>query len=276
MAITAAEVNKLRQETGAGMMDCKKALEEANGNFEEAVVILRKKGMKVSANRADRETKEGVVIIRTNAENNHAIIFGISCETDFVAKNEEFINFANSIGNAAQSANAATVAELMEVSIDGVKISDRLIDYTGKIGEKITVMHYNNISGDSIVPYIHSNAKLGVLVVLNAAQTDANLMAGKDVAMQIAAMNPVALDKDGVSADMVEREIEIGKDMARQEGKPEAMIEKIAMGRLNKFYQDNTLLNQSFIKDGSMNVAQMLDKTQKDLTVTKFLRISVG
>jgi elongation factor Ts len=276
MAITAAEVNKLRQETGAGMMDCKKALEEAAGNFEEAIVILRKKGMKVSANRADRETKEGIVIVRMNEAQNQAIVFGISCETDFVAKNQEFINFANSIGDAAHSSNAATADDLMNVEIDGIKISDRLIDYTGKIGEKITVMHYNNISGNSIVPYIHSNSKLGVLVVMNSEKNDAIIEAGKDVAMQIAAMNPVALDKDGVSAEVVEREIEIGKDLARQEGKPEAMIEKIAMGRLNKFYQDSTLLNQSYIKDGSMNVAQMLEKTQKGLTVTKFLRISVG
>lgn len=276
MAITAQEVNKLRQMTGAGMMDCKKALTEAEGDFEKAVDLLRKKGQKVSASRADRETKEGVVVTHVNADHTEGIILSLTCETDFVAKNEEFGTFAHAILNLAVKHNAQSVEDIQAIPYDNITVGEKIIEMTGKIGEKIEISHFERVAGESVVNYIHSNGKLGVLVGLKNGNGTQVEEAGKDVAMQIAAMSPVAVDKNGVDATVVEREIEIGKEQARAEGKPEEMLEKIATGKLNKFYKDNTLLNQEFVKDPSLTIAKLLDKTQKGLTVTDFKRVAIG
>jgi elongation factor Ts len=273
--ISAADVNKLRQQTGAGMMDCKKALTETNGDFEAAIDFLRKKGAKVAASRQDRESNEGVVIARTSADFKTGVIIELNCETDFVAKNAEFIAFANEIADKAVEAKPASIEELYALEIDGTKIGDAIIEKTGKIGEKIGVSKYEVVNGEKIVAYIHGNFRLGVLVALSAEAEGAD-EAGKDVAMQIAAMNPIAVDKDGVDSSVIERELEIAKDVIRAEGKPEAMVEKIAAGKLNKFYKDSTLLNQEFVKDSSKNVSQFLDSVSKGLTVTAFKRVALG
>lgn len=278
--ISAADVNKLRQQTGAGMMDCKKALTETNGDFEAAVDFLRKKGAKVAASRQDRDSNEGVVIARTSEDFKRGVIIELNCETDFVAKNAEFVAFANQVATVAVNTKPASIEELYDQEIDlsegtRVKISDAIVDKTGKIGEKIGVSKYEVIEGEKVIAYIHGNFRLGVLVALSANAAGAD-EAGKDVAMQIAAMSPVAIDKDGVDATIIERELEIAKDQIRAEGKPEEMVEKIAAGKLNKFYKDSTLLNQEFVKDSSKNVAQFLDSVEKGLTVTAFKRVALG
>jgi elongation factor Ts len=273
--ISAADVNKLRQMTGAGMMDCKKALTETNGDFDAAVDFLRKKGAKVSAARADRDAKEGAIIAKTSADNKLGIIIQLSCETDFVAKNEDFVKFANSIADLALAHKPATADALKALDMDGQPLSERLMEQVGKIGEKIDVVKYEIVEASNIVAYIHGANRLGVLVAMNNAPSEANLVAGRDAAMQVAALNPAAVDKDGVDSTVIERELEIAKDQVRAEGKPENMIEKIAQGKLAKFYKENTLLNQEFVKDGSLTVAQMLDKAEKGLTVTLFKRVSL-
>jgi elongation factor Ts len=277
--ISAADVNKLRQQTGAGMMDCKKALTETNGDFEAAIDYLRKKGAKVAASRQDRESKEGVVIARTSEDGKKGVIIVLSCETDFVAKNAEFIAFGNAVANAAVQHLPTTVEELGQLEVDTetdrVKIADAVLDMTGKIGEKIGVTTYEVLIGEKVIAYIHGNFRLGVLVALNANPAGAD-EAGKDVAMQIAAMNPVAVDKDGVDAATIQRELEIAKEQIRAEGKPEEMVEKIAAGKLNKFYKESTLLNQEFVKDSSKTIAQFLDGVEKGLTVTAFKRVVLG
>jgi elongation factor Ts len=272
--ITAADVNKLRQITGAGMMDCKKALSEANGDFEAAIDNLRKKGQKVAANRADREAKEGYIIAKANAENTTGFLIAISCETDFVAKNQDFVTFAESILNAAMQNKPADAEALKAITLDGLTISDRLFDMIGKIGEKIELSRFEMISAPRVVVYNHPGNKLASMVGLSS--TAATEAIGKDVAMQIAAMNPVAIDKGDVDATMIERELEIAKEQIRAEGKPEDMIEKIAAGKLNKFYQENTLLNQAFIKEDKQTVRQYLDGVEKGLTVTVFKRVQLG
>jgi len=273
--ITAADVNKLRQQTGAGMMDCKKALTEANGDFEAAVDYLRKKGAKVAASRQDRDSNEGVVIAKATADGKRGVVVELNCETDFVAKNADFIALANKFTDLALENNPATLEALLALEVDGQKVSDIIIENTGKIGEKIGISKYETVVGEKVVPYIHGNYRLGVLVSLN--QNVAGVEeAGKDVAMQIAAMNPVALDKDGVDATTIERETEIAKEQIRAEGKPEAMIEKIAAGKLNKFYKDSTLLNQEFVKDSSKDVRKFLNDTSNGLTVTAFKRVQLG
>lgn len=276
MAITAQEVNKLRQMTGAGMMDCKKALTEAEGDFEKAVDILRKKGQKVSASRADRETKEGVVVTRVAENGAKGILLSLTCETDFVAKNEEFGAFANSLIDLAVANGSESKEAVLALPFENITVAEKIVEMTGKIGEKIDISHYEIVTAEAVVPYVHSNGKLGVLVgLVNASGADVE-EAGKDVAMQIAAMNPVAVDKDGVDSTTIEREIEIGKEQARAEGKAEEMLEKIAMGKLQKFYKENTLLSQQFVKDGSKSIAQYLDGVSKGLTVNAFKRISIG
>ncbi|TXE03272.1 translation elongation factor Ts [Algoriphagus aquimarinus] len=276
MAITAQEVNKLRQMTGAGMMDCKKALTESEGDFEKAVDILRKKGQKVSASRADRETKEGVAVTKVSENGARGVLLTLTCETDFVAKNDGFVTFANELLDLAVEKGASSVEELYALPFENLTVAEKIVEMTGKIGEKIEVSHFEIIEAETVVPYIHSNGKLGVLVGLtNTSGTDVE-EAGKDVAMQIAAMNPVALDKDGVDSSVVEREIEVGKEQARAEGKPEEMLEKIALGKLNKFYKENTLLSQSFVKDNNKTIAQYLDGVSKGLTVSAFKRVSIG
>ncbi|MEQ8582131.1 MAG: translation elongation factor Ts [Marinoscillum sp.] len=276
MAITAQDVNKLRQMTGAGMMDCKKALVEADGDFEKAIELLRKKGQKVSANRADRETTEGIVVTRTNEDNTKGVVLALTCETDFVAKNDDFVALANLAADLAFENAPADVEALLALSAGNITLGDKIIEATGKIGEKIDVKFYETLTGEAVVPYIHSNGKLAVVVVLKNVNGADVEEAGKDVAMQIAAMNPVAVDKDGVDPKVIEQEIEIGKEQARQEGKPEAIIEKIAEGKLQKFFKENTLLSQSFVKDNSLTIASYLNGVSKGLTVSEFKRISIG
>lgn len=277
VAISAQDVNKLRQTTGAGMMDCKKALTEANGDFEAAIDLLRKKGQKVSAARAENVTSEGMIVTNISADKKNGKLIAFACETEPVSKVADFKNLGQAILDAAVAKNPASVEDLLALPLaDGRSIQDNIVDLTGKIGEKLVIAAYENITEEEVVSYIHSNGKLGVLVALkNTGGKDVTAI-GKDVAMQIAAMKPVAVDKDGVSAEMVQREIEVGKEQARAEGKPEAMLEKIAAGKLNKFYKDNTLLNQDFVKDGSKTIAQILDEVNKGLTVTAFKRISIG
>ena len=272
--ISASDVNKLRQMTGAGMMDCKKALIEANGNFEEAIDNLRKKGQKVAANRADREAKEGYIAARINADATKGYLLALSCETDFVAINKDFIAFAESLLDTTMKSNASSIEKIKALPMDSVTIGDKLLDMVGKIGEKIEITRYEMIEAPKVVIYIHPGNKVVSMVGLSSKSAITEV--AKDVAMQIAAMNPVAIDKDDVDSKTLEREIEIGKEQARAEGKPENMIEKIAMGKLNKFYQECTLLNQSFIKEDKKTIRQYLDESEKGLTVKVFRRVQIG
>jgi elongation factor Ts len=276
MAITAAEVNKLRQMTGAGMMDCKKALTEANGDFDAAVDILRKKGQKVSASRAGRDAAEGAIATALTSDNKTGVLVALNCETDFVAKNDDFVATANKFAALALENLPENLDALLELSLEGRPVKEHITDMVGKIGEKIEISNYAKLSGDTVVSYIHANNKLGVLIALNKESNDAIAEAGKDVTMQIAAMNPIALDKEDVAEDVVKRETDIAVEQARAEGKPEAMLEKIATGKVNKFYKESTLLNQEFVKDGSKTIRQMLDGVEKGLTVTAFKRIEIG
>lgn len=276
MAITAQDINKLRKMTGAGMMDCKKALVEAEGDFDLAIENLRKKGQKLSLKRADREASEGVVIAKTNDGNTKGIVVNLSCETDFVAKNEEFVGFAQSIADLALNQYPENLEALMALDYEGMSLADKVTEYIGKIGEKVEVSKYDRLDGEAVVPYIHAGYKIGVLVGLNKTFNDAIEAAGKDVAMQVAAMNPVALDKDNVPQDVIDKEIEIGKELARNEGKPEEMLEKIATGRLNKFFKENTLVNQAFVKDNKQTIKSFLNTVENELAVTDFKRVSVG
>jgi elongation factor Ts len=276
MSITASDVNKLRQMTGAGMMDCKKALEEAGGNFDEAVVILRKKGQKISASRADRQASEGVVIVSVSTDRTLGVIVELNCETDFVAKNEDFMAFANKVAATALENKPADLASLLALTIDGLAISEHVIEYTGRIGEKIELSRYILCSGANLVGYIHSNNKLGVMVEMNNAPTEANEIAGKDVAMQIAAMSPIAVDESAVDPAIMQREMEIGREQAIADGKNEQMAENIARGKANKWLKENTLLPQPFVKDGSKSVLEYLGSVEAGLTVVRFHRIAVG
>ena len=277
MAITAQDVNKLRQMTGAGMMDCKKALQEAEGDFDKAVDILRKQGQKVAAKRADNAVSEGTVLVSISEDGTNGKLVALACETEPVSNVEGFKSLAQSILDKAVSGNIADKDSLLSANLeDGRPVSEHIIDLTGKLGEKLEIVAYENVTADQVVPYIHSNGKLGVLVAFEGVNgTDVNEL-GKDVAMQIAAMKPIALDKDEVDSATVEREIEVGKEQARAEGKPEAMLEKIAQGKLQKFYKDNTLLNQEFVKDSSLTIRQLLEKTAKGLTVKSFKRVAIG
>lgn len=274
--ITAADVNKLRQMTGAGMMDCKKALIEANGDFEQAVDNLRKKGQKVAANRSDRDAKEGVVIGKVTADGTHGALVVLNCETDFVAKNEAFVNFTTSILNLAIEKNPATLEELLALNLDGLTVGERVTEQVGKIGEKIELSSFEKVNAGFVYAYNHPGNKVAALVGLSKGGNEKIAAAAKDVAMQVAAMAPVAVDKGDVDSKTLEREIEIGKEQARAEGKPEEMLEKIALGKLNKFYKESTLLNQEFIKDNKKTIRQYLDETEKGLTVTAFKRISLA
>ena len=277
MAISAADVNKLRQMTGSGMMDCKKALTEAGGDFEAAIDILRKAGQKVAAKRADNETNEGVVLIAINADGTNGKLVALGCETEPVSKVADFNNLAAALLATAVSSGATDKDALMASTLaDGRSVQEAMIELTGKIGEKITVAGYENVTADKVVSYVHSNNKIGVLVAFTIVQGTDVQEVGKDIAMQITAMKPVALDKGDVDSNTIEREIEIGRDQARQEGKPEAMLDKIAAGRLEKFYKESTLLNQQFVKDGSINIKQLLEQTQKGLTISTFKRVALA
>ncbi|HET8861450.1 translation elongation factor Ts [Marivirga sp.] len=276
MAITAQEVKKLREITGAGMMDCKKALTEADGDFDKAIEYLRKKGQKLSEKRADRETTEGNVFIKTNDDQTQAFLISLTCETDFVSKNEDFQKFGNAIISKVAAEKPANIDALKAIPYEDVTIGEKVTEMVGKIGEKIEISHYETLAGEKVVSYVHAGAKLGVLVALkNTGGVDVT-EAGRDVAMQIAAMNPVAVDKDGVDSTIIEKEIEIGKETARQEGKPEEMLEKIAQGKLNKFFKESTLLPQAFVKDNKTSIAQYLDTVNKGMTVTEFKRVAIG
>ncbi|PKQ69980.1 translation elongation factor Ts [Raineya orbicola] len=276
MAITAQDVNKLRQMTGMGMMDCKQALTEANGDFEKAIEFLRKKGEKISAKRADNETKEGVVMIYTNEAQNEGIMFAFNCETESVAKNAEFNALAERIMKAAIAQKPDTIEQLMQLASDGRTLQEYVTDFIGKVGEKILVTAYAKVAGEKVTSYLHSNNKLGVLVVLEGTNGVDYKEIGKDLAMQIAAMNPIAVDRADVPQHILDKELEIGMEQARNEGKPENMLEKIAQGKVNKFIKESTLLNQEFVKDSSKTVAQYLQGISKDLKVVAFKRISVA
>lgn len=271
--ITAAEVNKLRKTTGAGMMDCKNALVEAEGDFDAAIEILRKKGQKVAAKRADRESSEGAVIAKVNAENTSGVIVSLNCETDFVAKNDSFVTLANDLAELALQ--YATKEEFLAADFNGITVADKLTEQTGVIGEKIEIGAYKKLEAPFVGSYIHAGNKIATLVGLSAAVAEADV-AAKDVAMQAAAMNPVALDESGVDQSIVDKEIEIAKDQLRQEGKPEAMLDNIAKGKLKRFFKDNTLVNQAFIKDSKISVADYVKSYDKDLTVTAFERVALG
>lgn len=274
--ISASDVKRLRDETGAGMMDCKKALEEANGDFDGAIEYLRKLGQKLNDKRADRETLEGVVIALTNADNTKGIVIRIGCETDFVSKNEDFTNFVKNIANIALNEFPADKEALLNLKLSDITVGEALIEKTGVIGEKIELNSYSRIEASYVIPYIHMGNKAGVAVGFNknVAGLDAT---GKDIAMQIAAMHPIAVDKDQVDASVVEKEIEIAKEIARNEGKPEDLLEKIAMGKLNAFYKERTLLNQEFVKaNNKETVKQILQGLDKDLTVSGFVHFALG
>jgi len=274
MKITAQQVNELRKTTGAGMMDCKKALVESDGDMEKAIDILRKKGQKIAAKRADRDADEGVVLAKVNDEGNFAASVMINCETDFVAKNNDFITYVQSVLDLAIAKNAGNIEELKKLKMDGRTVEETITDQTGVIGEKIQLGRYETVEAESAYAYTHPGNRIASIAGLNK-KGDFN-QTGKDIVMQIAAMAPVALNKDSVSQEVIDHEIEIGKDQARQEGKPEAMLEKIAMGKLNKFFKESTLLNQDFIKDTKISVTQYLKGVDKDLTVTDFKRLALG
>jgi len=273
--ITAADINKLRQATGAGMMDCRKALTETNGDFEAAIDWLRKQGQKVAAKRSDREAKEGVIIAKTTADNKTGFVVCISCETDFVSKNADFVAFAQSIADAAVANNVKSAEELNEVVINGAKVSDMINDKLAAIGEKIGVAKFERIEAPYVASYIHGAYRMGVLVGLSAVAEEA----GKDVAMQIAAMNPLAVDANSIPAETVEREraivVETMKADPKMAGKPDEMIAKIAEGKLNAFFKENTLLAQAFVKDGGITVEAYL-KSAGDVKVTEFKRVALG
>lgn len=274
--ITAAEVNKLRQMTGMGMMDCKQALTEANGDFDKAIEILRKKGEKISAKRADNETTEGKIIVGTNHEETEGFIMALNCETESVGKNIDFQDLAKRIFDAAIETKPADVATLLQVQIEGKTIQEYITEFIGKVGEKIVITDYHYLKGEKVVYYLHNTSKLAAIAVLAGTTGVDTAKIGKEITMQIAAMNPVAIDKGDVDPSVVEKEIEIGKEQARNEGKAEELLEKIAMGKLNKFYKDSTLLNQESISDGSKTVAQLMKETAPGLKVAKFLRVHIG
>lgn len=275
MAITAADINKLRQMTGAGMMDCKKALTEADGDFEKAIDELRKKGQKVAANRSDRDSKEGVVVAKTTSDNTKGMVLAVNCETDFVAKNEAYQQLANNILDIAIAKNPKTADELKALAYDDkISIGEKLIEQTGVIGEKIELTKYEIVEAPFVVAYNHPGNRLANIVGFNNPAVTAEV--AKNVAMQVAAMAPVAVDKGDVDAETIQREIEVGKEQARAEGKAEEMLEKIAMGKLNKFYKESTLLNQEFIKDSKKTIAQYMNDSEKGLTVTGFKRIALS
>jgi elongation factor Ts len=275
VTITAADINKLRQATGAGMMDCRKALTETNGDFEAAIDWLRKQGQKVAAKRSDREAKEGVIIAKTSADNKTGFVVCISCETDFVSKNAEFVAFAQSIADAAVANDVKSAEELNEVVINGAKVSDMINDKLASIGEKIGIAKFERVEAPFVASYIHGAYRMGVLVGLTAAAEEA----GKDVAMQIAAMNPLAVDAASIPAETVEREraivVETMKADPKMAGKPDEMIAKIAEGKLNAFFKENTLLAQAFVKDGAITVEAYL-KSAGDVKVTAFKRVALG
>ena len=276
VVISAAEINKLRQATGAGMMDCRKALTETNGDFEGAIDWLRKQGQKVAAKRSDRDAKEGVVIAKTTADNKVGYIVSISCETDFVSKNADFVAFVQSIADAAVSNEVKSVEELNDVSVNGAKVSELINDKLASIGEKIGINRFERVEAAYVASYIHGAHRIGVLVAMNEESAEA----GKDVAMQIAALNPLAVDAESVPAETIERErsivIETMKADPKMAGKPDEMVAKIAEGKLNAFFKEQTLAAQPFVKDGGKTVSEYLKSVSANLKVLSFVRVAVG
>ena len=273
MSIKAADVAKLRKAMGAGMLDCKNALVEAEGDFDKAVEIIRKKGMAIASKRADREASEGVVLAKVSENGKLGALISLNCETDFVAKNENFVAFAGKILDIAIANNPADLEALKALDLEGRKIEEHVTEQSGVIGEKIDLSYFGKIEAEAAIAYIHAGNKLATLIGFNKG-IDAQM--GRDVAMQAAAMAPIAVDKDGVAEDVVAKELEIGKEKARLEGKPEQMLEKIAQGRLGKFFKESTLLNQDFVKDNKMSVKQYLATADKDLTATAMMRFTLN
>lgn len=272
--INAADVAKLRRVTLAGMMDCKKALEEADGNFDKAIEIIRKKGQAVANKRADREATEGVVLSKTTGDGKFGAIIVLNSETDFVAKNTEFLALANKILDLALAKKPASLEELKALSLDGGKIADKIVEYVGIIGEKLDLSYYDKIEASHVQAYIHPGNRLATLA--GFTKSGADIQVYKDVVMQIAAMNPVSVDKDSVPEKIIAQELEIGKEQARRDGKPEEMLEKIAQGKLSKFFKESTLLNQDFVKDNKITIKQYLQSANKELSVTDFKRYSLN
>jgi elongation factor Ts len=272
-AISAADVNKLRKSTGAGMMDCKKALVEAEGDFDKAIEILRKKGQKVAANRADRESSEGAAIAVVNGDATKGVLISLNCETDFLAKNDSFVAMANDFAQLAL--DASSLEDLLSKTYGSITVSEKLTEQTGVIGEKIEIGAFELLEAPFVGSYIHAGNKIATLVGLSAKADQADVIA-RDVAMQAAAMNPVALNEEGVDQSIIDKEIEIAKDQLRQEGKPEEMLDNIAKGKLKRFFKDNTLVNQDFIKDSKLSVDQYVKSADKNLSVTAFKRVALG
>jgi len=276
MAITAAEVNKLRKHTGAGMMDCKKALVETDGDFEAAIDALRKKGQKVAAKRGDNDAKEGLVLAQVTEDGKTGIVLSLNCETDFVAKNSDYMNFVQSLVDIAIAKRPSSKEEMMnEAYNEKLSVAEKIIEQVGVVGEKLDLSNVEIISADKVVAYNHPGNQLATLVALNNG-SDAAVEAGKLVAMQVAAMNPLALDKNGIDEKTIARELEVGKDLAIQEGKPAEMAEKIAQGRLNKFFKENTLLSQANVRDNKQTIEQMLAAAESGLTVIEFKRVALS
>jgi elongation factor Ts len=273
MKITAQDVNKLRKLTGSGMMDCKKALTESNGDFDKAVENLRKKGQKVAANRADRNSSEGVVLAKVNSDSNRGVLISMNCETDFVAKNEEYLKLAYEILDIAVNANS--LDELLTSTYKNTTVSEKLIEQTGVIGEKIEIGGFKIIKGDFVGFYIHSGNKIASIVSLSH-KTEGSNEVGKNISMQVAAMNPIALNEEGVDSSIIDKEVEIAKDLLRKEGKPEAMLENIAKGKIKRFFKENTLVNQSFIKDNKVTVKEYVKSVNENMEVTGFARLALN
>lgn len=274
--ITAKEVNDLRKLTGAGMMDCKKALVESNGDQEKAIDYLRKKGQKLANKRADRDASEGMILAKVNDDSTFASLLMLNCETDFVAKNQDFIDFINIVSDKAIENKPKSLDELKAMDLNGRSVEDNLTDLVGKIGEKMEIPHYEFIEAQKVFAYNHQGNRLGTILGMNDASSDIADQIGHELTMQIAAMNPVAIDKDDVDQKVIDKEIEIGKEQALQEGKPEDLAEKIAVGKLNKFYKESTLLNQDFIRDTKKTVRQYLNENDKNIKITAFKRLMLG
>ena len=276
VTVTASQVNELRNLTGAGLMDCKKALTESNGDVQAAIDFLRKKGAKVAEKRAGRESLEGCIVALTTAEGKRGVVSYLSCETDFVSKNEEFRKFAEAIAKAALEANAQTLSDVLALPYEGATIQAKVEEKVSAIGELIAVSAFERLEGENVVAYNHAGNKIGVLVQLNNAKSDANQAAGRDIAMQVAAMSPIAVDPTGVDKEVIEREVAIAKEKAAASGKPEAILQKIAESAAQSYLKENTLLTQPFVKDGGKTVAQYLGEAEKGLVVVAFKRIALG
>jgi len=274
--ITATEVNNLRKMTGAGLMACKKALQETNGDVEAAIDVLRKTGQKLATKRADREANEGVIVAKTSEDGKKGIIVNLSCETDFVAKNDDFVKAANELADIALNNDISDLNQFLEADYNGTSIKLAVEEMVGKIGEKIEVSNFERVEDEQVVPYIHAGNKIGVLVAMNKNGSEDIIQMGRDVAMQIAAMSPVAVDETEVSQETIDRELAIGREIAIAEGKPENIIENIAKGKLKRFFKDNTLIHQPFVKDGSKTVAEVLKSTDPDLKINAFKRVALG